>query len=168
MTRLAAEVADGLVVHPFHSDAWLRGHLLPAVEAGLARGGRAQAELQLHFQVLVVTGRDEREIAGVREATRAQIAFYGSTPGYRAVLEAEGRPDLQEALRAMTRAGDWASMAARIDDDLLGRIAIVGAPDVAAAAIRARYGALAERVAVATPFPISDEALGALVAALRS
>ena len=40
MTRTAAEVADGLLVMPFHSHRHFRERTLPAVEAGLAAAGR--------------------------------------------------------------------------------------------------------------------------------
>ena len=40
MTRTAAEVADGLLVMPFHSHRHFRERTLPAVDEGLERAGR--------------------------------------------------------------------------------------------------------------------------------
>src|SRR6201996_9049678 len=45
MLRLAAEVGDGVLVMPFNTATHFLGHSLPAVEAGLARGGRERASL---------------------------------------------------------------------------------------------------------------------------
>src|ERR687889_76730 len=42
MTRLAGEVADGLLVHGFTTERYLRERTLPALEEGLAVGGRGR------------------------------------------------------------------------------------------------------------------------------
>src|SRR5580693_5611531 len=43
MVRLAAEVAEGLLVMPFNTAAHFRQRTLPAVDRGLARAGRSRA-----------------------------------------------------------------------------------------------------------------------------
>ena len=48
--------------------------------------------------------------AGVRGQ---QIAFYGSTPAYRKVLELHGWGDLQDELNRLSKEGRWAEMGAR-------------------------------------------------------
>jgi len=45
--------------------------------------------------VFACTGRDEGELALAIAGTKAQIAFYASTPGYRAVLDLHGWGDIQ-------------------------------------------------------------------------
>src|SRR5664279_2459016 len=45
MVRLAAEVADGVLVMPFNTAAHFRQRTLPAIAEGLARGGRARPPL---------------------------------------------------------------------------------------------------------------------------
>ncbi len=168
MLRAAGEVADGYVVHPFHSPAYLERYALPALEAGRVAAGRTQDGFSVVAQLLVVTGEDERELARVREAVRHQIAFYASTPAYKPVLDAEGFGELMEELRAMTKAGRWLEMGARIGDDVLARYAIVGTPEEAGALIAQRYGRIAARVGVGTPLPLSLEASRRLVAAVRA
>jgi probable F420-dependent oxidoreductase len=168
MVECAGEVADGHLVHPFHTLKTLTDTTVPALERGLARGGRARDQLELSAQVLVISGRDEREQKMVREAVRAQVAFYGSTPAYRHVLEAEGYTELHPELHALSKQGKWADMSARVDDTLLSKIACVGTPDEAAAALRARYDGVAQRVAIATPIALSAECETALVSALRA
>ena len=167
MVECAGEVADGHLVHPFHTLTTLRDTTLPALERGLARSGRTRSQLELSAQVLVVSGRDERELKGVREAARAQIAFYGSTPAYRHVLEAEGYPELHGELHALSKQGKWMDMAARIDDGLLAKVACMGTPDEVARELTARYEGVAQRVAIATPVALSAECETALVRALR-
>ena len=41
MTEIAAEVADGVILHAFTNERYLREVTLPAVERGLARSGAA-------------------------------------------------------------------------------------------------------------------------------
>jgi probable F420-dependent oxidoreductase len=156
MLEAAGEVADGCVLHPFHSRRYLDDFALPALARGRARSGRG--DLAITAQVLVVTGADEREWSASREAVRAQVAFYASTPAYRAVLEAEGRGELQPELRRLTREGRWSEMAALVDDELLARVAVVGAPGEVGRELKRRYEGLAVRVAIATPMLLGDAA----------
>ncbi len=76
---------------------------------------------------------------------RQQIAFYASTPDYAAVLELHGW-DFAEKLRAMSRRGEWAEMAAVIPDEMMAEVAVVAPLDELGAAIRARYGDRLQRV----------------------
>lgn len=170
MLEAAGEVADGCVVHPFHSRRYLDEFARPALAAGWARRGDARPveTLRLTAQVLVVTGADEAETNAAREAVRAQLAFYGSTPAYRPVLEAHGDGQLQGELRRLTKQGLWSEMAALVDDAMIERYAIVGEPAEAGRQLRQRYDGIADRVALATPMLLSDEAASALVAGFRA
>jgi hypothetical protein len=84
------------------------------------------------------------------------------------VLEAEGRAELQPELRRLTKEGRWYEIGRLIDDDLLSRIAAVGTPREVAAILRARYGHMAQRLAVASPFPLSQRCASELVDELRA
>ena len=53
------------------------------------------------------------------QAVRSQLAFYGSTPAYKVVLDAEGYGDLQPELNQLTKQGKWRDLAGLVDD---GRI----------------------------------------------
>ncbi|MFD2351409.1 TIGR03617 family F420-dependent LLM class oxidoreductase [Nonomuraea ferruginea] len=48
MTRLAGEVADGLIPHGFSTERYFREVTLPALEEGLARAGRDRSEVTVH------------------------------------------------------------------------------------------------------------------------
>jgi probable F420-dependent oxidoreductase len=103
MTEVAGEVADGFFTHPFNTPESVRDVTLPALESGLARAGRVRAELEISFQVMVVSGSRDEEIERARTAIRAQIAFYASTPAYRVVLESRGWGDLQPELNRLSK-----------------------------------------------------------------
>ena len=100
------------------------------------------------------TGRDDAEMATAVAGTRGLLAFYGSTPAYRPVLDAHGWGDLQPELNAMSKQGRWDEMSALIDDEMLDTLAVRGEPAAIAAEILRRYGAVADRVGFYTPYLI--------------
>lgn len=168
MTRVAAEVADGIVLHPFHTRRSLEEVTLPAIDEGLRRAGRERSTFHVVIQVLAVTATEERAYHAAREATRAQIAFYASTPAYAGVLRAEGAESLQPVLRDLSKKGRWNEMAPLIEDTLLDRVAVCGEPAAVGSGIVERYGAIASRVALASPFDMKSDVARALLDRVRS
>lgn len=152
MTEVCGEVADGFFVHPFSTRTSLTELTLPALDRGLAKAGRTREDFEISCQVILAVGETEEELEAAKNGARAQISFYGSTPAYRPVLEAEGMGALQDELNAMSKRGEWLEMAGRIDDDLLERVAVVGARSEVAAKLRARCGDFADRVSLVAPF----------------
>src|SRR6202035_1997731 len=76
MTTVAGEVADGLLVHAFSTERYLREVTLPALGRGLAAAGRSRADAEVSLLLMIATGRTEEEMARAVAATRQQIAFY--------------------------------------------------------------------------------------------
>jgi probable F420-dependent oxidoreductase len=167
MTRLAAEVADGLLVMPFNTKRYFQERTVPTIAEGLSRAGRSAEGFSVIGEVIVCCGRDEAELAAADEATRWLLSFYASTPSYRPVLDIEGWGDLQSELNAMTKAGQWSELPGRIDDEMLSTLAVRGTPKEVAAAILDRFGGQVDRVGFYTPYVIAPDILGELVDALR-
>jgi len=140
MVEMVGEVADGFLVHPFHSRPFLDAETLPALRRGLARSGRAREGFTISCQTVVALGSDDAEIERARQKARAQISFYGSTPAYKGVLEHHGYPELQPELNRLSKEGKWLDMQGRIDDALLDELAVSGRPGEVAANLRARNG----------------------------
>ena len=149
MTEVAGEVADGIFVHPFTTEKYLRETTLPALERGFAKGGKARSDFEISYPCFVVTGRDEREIASAGAAVKQQIAFYGSTPAYRPVLDSIGAGELQGELNTMSKQGRWGEMGALITDDMLDAFSIVGPPGELPGRLSARYGDIVDRTSAA-------------------
>ncbi len=170
MTRTAAEVADGLLVMPFHSHRHFQERTLPAVTEGLARRGRPEDAFQVFPQAIVAMGRTDAEITAARTGVRGLLAFYGSTPAYRPVLDVEGWGELQPELNRLSKTGDLAAMFALVDDTMLETIAVAGTPEECAAEIRRRFGdvpGVADRVCCYFPgYEPPAEQVAALAAAL--
>lgn len=167
MTEVAGEVADGMLVHAFTTPTYLREVTLPALERGLEAGGRERADFELSLPAFVVTGHDEREWAASREGVAAQVAFYGSTPAYRGVLEAHGWGELQSELNALSKQGQWAEMGALVTDEILEQFAVVAAPHQVASRLAERFGGLVDRVTATAP-PSDDAGRRAFLETLRS
>ena len=152
MTQVAGEVCDGFLCHGFTTERYLREVTVPALERGFAAGGRRREDFQISGPAFVVTGATEEEMATSAAATRGQIAFYGSTPAYRAVLELHGWGELQDELTAMSKAGRWNEMGDLIDDDILNTFAVVAEPSEVAAKLTARYGDVIDRIMFYAPY----------------
>jgi probable F420-dependent oxidoreductase len=167
MTEVAGEVADGFMVHPFCTERSLLEVTLPALERGRARAGAVRAPIRLSLPVMIATGRDEESRQAAASAVRAQIAFYGSTPAYKVVLDVHGWGDLQPRLRDLTRSGDWEAMAQVVHDDLLHSVAIVAEPDQVAAEVTRRYGDILDRVALNAPYAADPDLWVQIAADLR-
>ncbi|MCV7031258.1 TIGR03617 family F420-dependent LLM class oxidoreductase [Mycobacterium sherrisii] len=140
MTRTAAEVADGLLVMPFNSARHFAERTLPAVDEGLRRAGRRATDLDVIAQAMVAVASSEADLTAAINGVASLIAFYGSTPAYRPVLEVEGWAQLQPKLNALSKQGRFAEMRALITDEMVARIGIVGSPDDCAKQIAARFG----------------------------
>lgn len=156
MTRVAGEVCDGLLPHPFTTVRYLREHTLPVLEEGLAAGGRSRGDVTIAVSGFVVTGRTEEEMAAADRRVREQIAFYGSTPAYGSVLELHGWGELGAELNRLSRGTDadrWQRMGKLVDDDVLAEFAVVAEPDRLGEALLARFGGLADRFTFSAPYP---------------
>ena len=155
MSRVAGEVADGIFLHAFTTERYIREVTIPAVEAGLAASGRSRASFQVAHLALIATGRTEAEAKVAQQAVREQVAFYGSTPAYRGVLELHGWGDLADELHSLSRSGHdgkWEAMAGLVSDEVLGAFAVVAEPGHVAAEIARRFGSLADRVKFYAPY----------------
>ena len=151
LCHLAGELCQGLHVHPFHTARYLREFVLPHVERGLGESRRARADVKLASTIFVAS--DDAE----REAVRAQIAFYASTPTYRTVLAVHGWEGIGEKLSPLAARGRWDEMPALVTDEMLEAVAIVAPRAQIAARIRERYAGLLDRVALYLPF-VPEEA----------
>jgi probable F420-dependent oxidoreductase len=167
MTEAAGEVADGVLCHGFSTERYVREATLPALERGWEKAGRSREGFEITAPALVVARDTEEEIAEGVEFVRSQIAFYGSTPAYRPVLELHGWGELQDELNAMTKQGKWDEMSALIDDEVLHTFAIVGTPEDAFAEIRKRYGDIATRITLTLPAERDEERWRGLFDSLR-
>jgi probable F420-dependent oxidoreductase len=152
MTEVAGEAGDGLLVHGFTTERYLREVSLPALERGAAKAGKSRGDLTVSYPGFVVTGKTEADLDAATKAVREQIAFYGSTPAYRPVLELHGWGDLQTELNTLSKRGEWVQMGELIDDEILEAFAVVAPIDEVAAKVKARFDNVVDRYSFYAPY----------------
>lgn len=151
MVDVAAEVADGLVLHPLTSTSYRDSVVLPAVDDKRAALG-LDAPFDLSAMVMLACGFTPEAIAEATAVTRMQIAFYASTPAYLSVLEHHGWEDLHHEAHAVVARKGFFELASLVDDEVLHTFAAVGTPDQVAAELRRRHAGAVDRVTLTMPF----------------
>ena len=152
LCRLAGELCQGFHVHPFHTTHYLKELIIPNIEAGAQKTGRSRTDVKLTCMIFVVTGNTPEEIQQSTIATKSQIAFYASTPSYKAVLEMHGWQDISERLTKLIRENRWNELWMEISDEMLNEIAVVAPVQDLAQKVKERYTGLLDRVGYYFPF----------------
>ena len=145
MTEVAGEVADGLIIHPFSNEKYIREVTLPAIDRGLAKSGRSRENFEIAYTPFIVSGKDEETFEKAKLEAKNRIAFYGSTPAYKNVLAVHGWGDLQFELNKLSKEGKWAEMGEMITDEILNVMGVMGEPSGIVAEIQSRYGDFTDR-----------------------
>ena len=146
LAKLAGELCEGFHSHPFHSVRYLREVILPAIEEGAAKEGRKRKDVSVSVTAFVASTPEEMNFA------RMQIAFYASTPSYRAVMSLHGWGDVAEQLSAHAAKGEWAEMPMLITDEMLSEFCLIAEEEKLADELQKRYDGIAERLALYIPF----------------
>ncbi len=164
MCAVAAEVADGVRLHPVCSPRYIREVLVPAM-APHRRDG-----FDVCLKPLVATAGDDATLAQRIEVARARLAFYVSTPAYRRAFSNAGLEELSIEMSQLSKAQRWSDMSALISDDVLNEWVIVAKYDDLASTILDRYGDLIDRIEVSIPVntPGDAEVLAQVVAVLHA
>jgi probable F420-dependent oxidoreductase len=168
MTEVAGEVCDGFICHGFTTERYLREVTLPALARGRAKAGKSMDGFEIVGPSFVVTGNDEAEMAAAEQGTRQQIAFYGSTPAYKGVLELHGWNGLHEELNALSKKGGWVEMGNLVTDDILNTFAVVGEPEQVAPELLRRYGDVVGRISFYAPYRSNPDRWRQVMADLQS
>jgi probable F420-dependent oxidoreductase len=141
---------------------------VPALERGRAKVGKTLEGFEIMGPSFVVTGNTDEELTSATKGTKQQIAFYGSTPAYKPVLDAHGWGGLQEELNALSKQGKWVEMGDLIDDEVLNTFAVVGEPERIAPELSTRYGDVIQRISFYAPYRSDPERWQGVMAALRA
>ena len=157
MAEVAGETSDGILAHAFTTERYMREVTVPAVERGLAKAGKKRSDFEFACPTFVVTGATDEAMEQSKQVNRKQIAFYGSTPAYRPVLEMHGWGALQDELNILSKRGEWDEMGERITDDILEEFAIVAEPKDVPARVKARCGDILDRMVCTMELPDVDQ-----------
>jgi probable F420-dependent oxidoreductase len=168
MTEVAGEVCDGFLCHGFTTEKYLREVTIPALARGRAKAGKTMEGFEIVGPSFVVTGNNEEEMTNAASGTRQQIAFYGSTPAYRGVLDIHGWGGLQDELNTLSKQGKWVEMGNLIDDEILNTFAVVGEPEQVAPELHTRYGDVISRISFYAPYKSDPTRWSKVLDALKS
>jgi probable F420-dependent oxidoreductase len=168
MTEVAGEVCDGFLCHGFTTERYLKEVTIPALIRGRAKVGKTLDGFEVAGPFFVITGTNDDEVKAADSMVRSQIAFYGSTPAYSAVLELHGWGDLQSQLNWLSKEGRWSDMAELIDDDVLDAFAVVAEPDRVAPELLQRFGGTVTRLSFYMPGTADAAKWSGIVEALQS
>ena len=146
LAKLAGELCDGFHAHPFHSPRYLRDVMLPAIESGAKSAGRIRKDIAVSVTAFVATSPEEMNFA------RAQIAFYASTPSYRAVMSLHSWEDVAEQLSGFAAKGEWAEMPMLITDEILNEFCLLTTQESLADDLKKRYDGIADRLTLYSPY----------------
>lgn len=145
MATVAAQVADGVRLHPVCSPKYIREVINPAIAADRPDG------FEVCLKPLVATAADEQTLAERTHTTRQRLAFYMSTPAYAGAFSVFGLEETCEKMAELSKAARWQELTACVDDEILDQCVVVALYDDLAATIHARYGELLERIEVSLP-----------------
>jgi probable F420-dependent oxidoreductase len=168
MTEVAGEVADGILLHGFTTERYVREVTIPALERGWEKAGKSRSQFEVTGPMFVVTGETEEALVAARAGTKQQIAFYGSTPAYRGVLELHGWGDLQTELNRLSKQGEWVTMGELIEDDVLDAFAVTGEPEDIPKLMLARYGDVLDRISFYAPYRSDPERWARILAGFHA
>ncbi|MEM7091673.1 MAG: TIGR03617 family F420-dependent LLM class oxidoreductase [Actinomycetota bacterium] len=166
MLKTAAEVADGLIIHPFCTEQYLKDVIVPRIQPSLDARGRSLDDFEIQYPIFIASGETEEELEKAKAAVKYRIGFYGSTPAYKPVLDTHGWGDLQPLLRTMTKEGKWDQLGDQVTDEMLDAFAAVGEPAEAARIVRERVGGVVDSVVLDSN--LSPSSLDAQMAVLRA
>jgi probable F420-dependent oxidoreductase len=170
MSQIVGEVADGLRAHPVCTPSYIEQVMLPAVRAGAAKSGRSLDQFQVCMKPLVATAATEEELVPKVRDVRARVAFYASTPQYRAAFDHHGLGGLADELKLLSRAQRWEEMPQHITDDILHKFVTVGTYDTIARKLSDRYAGVVTHCEFSIPVNSANdkERLRALAKTIQS
>lgn len=146
MCQLAGEVCQGVHIPGFHTVPYLKEVIQPQIEQGLRQAGRKRSDFALTAPIFVVTGETPADRQKAEKEVKARIAFYASRPAHQAVMAHHGWDNIHIKLRRMAGEQAWEDMAQAVSDEIFNEVAIIAAPEEAAAKIRQRYAGLVDRI----------------------
>ena len=134
----------------------------------LTRGDAREICANMEGLLGVLKYWDDNERAEAAVGIKQQIAFYGSTPAYRGVLDLHGWGDLQPELNALSKQGKWVEMGELITPDILHTFAVVAdQPEDVAGELSKRFGDVVDRCSFYAPYKSDPERWRAVVAGLK-
>lgn len=124
--RLAAEIADGIMIHPIASNPTAMQRLTPVIEESLRRFGRQRDKVEVHLWPWVMPNSNEAEAL---DDSRQTIAFYAGIKQYESFFEAQGFGDEARRLQKYIQSRSLREAVSEVPDAMVESMIACGAPD---------------------------------------
>ncbi|HYH72827.1 MAG TPA: LLM class flavin-dependent oxidoreductase [Nocardioides sp.] len=148
MTRLAGEIGDGWISHELISPSYLRDLILPELQAGLDRGGRTRAALDVVTSSCCSVDADP---AVARRRAAGMVGFYASVRTYADFFAFHDLADEQAAVVEAFRGGRGAGdLSHAVADRMVDALTLSGTRDDVAERITA-YDGITDSVKLTPP-----------------
>ncbi|MFG1664311.1 LLM class flavin-dependent oxidoreductase [Streptomyces sp. Y7] len=135
MLRLTGEVADGWLGTSFVPEGAADAYFAP-LDEGLARGGRARADLDVCQGAEVAFAPDEEALSAMVAGRKKELAFSlggmgsASTNFYNRAYSRQGWADVAAEVRQRWQAGDRDGATALVTDDMVLATTLIGTEDM--------------------------------------
>ncbi len=157
LCQVAGEVADGVRPHPVCTAEYIEQVMLPAVRNGAEKAQRSLDGFKVSIKPLIATAPDAKALEPKIRDVRARVAFYASTPAYRAAFEFHGLGDLATELSVLSKAQRWEEMPQHISDDVLEKYAVVGTFDEIGEKLNRRYAHVVTNAEFSIPITVDQD-----------
>jgi probable F420-dependent oxidoreductase len=159
MTQLAGEICEGVRLHTFSTERYVKNVTLPNLTKGAARAGRSLDGFDISGGGMIATGPTREAVAKAIEHVRWSVAFYGSTRTYTTVWAQHGWEETGLKLHELSVTNGWDRMPALITDEMVRAFAAVGTYEEIGDKIFERFGGFATRVVLPLPAPDDEKLL---------
>lgn len=127
MTRMALEVADGLMAHALWTVSWTNEKIAPLIENSLREFGRSRDEIEVNSWPWVAVNNDKKQAI---DDARPTVASYAGITAYENIFEGHGF--LKEARicqEASKRQSDVMSVVDQVPDEMVLAFVSCGSVD---------------------------------------
>ena len=126
MTRLAGEIAQGWIGHELGSPAYTAQKVVPNIEAGIARGGRARGDVSVVASGVCAVDNDPKQ---AKRWAAGLVSFYATVKTYNEFFDFHGFLPEAQRIQERFRAGDEQGMIDACPDEMVDALALAGTPD---------------------------------------
>ena len=147
MTRLAGEIADGLIGHPLWGVDWWLGRIQKELREGAARVDRDPK--RVHQCVYLTVATSPKASEAFADARRF-VAAYAAIDQYRSFFADQGFGEQAERIGIMWAAGDREEAVRLVDEGMAKAFVVYGEPDRVRAEVE-RVWSVADSMLIAAP-----------------
>jgi probable F420-dependent oxidoreductase len=147
MTRLAGEIAEGWIGHELGSPRHTAERIVPNIETGIARAGRARKDVSVIASGVCAIDDDAKQ---AKRWAAGLVAFYATVRTYNDFFDFHGFLPQAQTIQERFRAGDEQGMIDACPDEMVDALALAGTADDVRARL-AEYGAVVDGIKLSPP-----------------